>query len=148
MSDIFHILSRKHAHLPLFQEAHRLIESTFTDGISLTDLEQLLQVPGSRLLVVTDVHDRIATMAMVHPLSRTNWLISYVVTHPASRRRGYCRSLLQYIMQGEIATRFTIEVATNNLPAISVYRSLGFVPVRAYERPDGEHFVMIRDSKN
>ncbi|HOA85405.1 MAG: ribosomal protein S18-alanine N-acetyltransferase [Clostridiales bacterium] len=74
-----------------------------------------------------------------------------VATHPDYRRRGYARALLgaliDYADSHGIVT-LLLEVRESNTPAISLYRSAGFVAVgyrpRYYRKPVEAAVIMVR----
>ncbi|MGI6167659.1 MAG: ribosomal protein S18-alanine N-acetyltransferase [Eubacteriales bacterium] len=74
-----------------------------------------------------------------------------VATHPNYRRRGYARALLGaligYADSHGIVT-LSLEVRESNTPAISLYRSAGFVTVgyrpRYYHKPVEAAVIMVR----
>jgi GNAT superfamily N-acetyltransferase len=61
-------------------------------------------------------------------------LVVFLMTRPEAKRRGLARSLLERSMNALLATgysRLTLVVTEGNDPALSLYRSLGFVPVES-----------------
>ncbi len=58
-----------------------------------------------------------------------------VATKETARRRGIARALLSYVLShsAEI-TAFFLEVRSRNLPAISLYKSLGFAEIAVRKR--------------
>jgi ribosomal-protein-alanine N-acetyltransferase len=73
--------------------------------------------------------------------------ITNVATLPEYRRRGVARALILRAMENE--TEFiTLEVRESNLPAISLYSSLGFERVgirpRFYREPEENAILMTR----
>lgn len=57
--------------------------------------------------------------------------VTNVAVKPEARRRGWGRKLMQKLIETAMskgAQRIYLEVRPSNLPAINLYRSLGFVP--------------------
>ena len=66
--------------------------------------------------------------------------ICRMMVHPNFFRRGIASSLLQHIlMEQELngATRFIVSTGTENLPAIRLYESFGFIVRRVFTVPPG-----------
>jgi ribosomal-protein-alanine N-acetyltransferase len=71
-----------------------------------------------------------------------------VVTAPEARRTGLGRALMTEALadgRGRGATRALLEVRRSNVPAIALYRALGFLhdTVRRSYYPDGEDAVLM-----
>ena len=61
-------------------------------------------------------------------------------THPDWRRRGAARQVLNQLTEELRPSRILLEVRSTNLPALTLYRSLGFQMTRARRNyyPDGD----------
>ena len=77
--------------------------------------------------------------------------INNVAVLPAYRRQGLARALLTELEKDAAALRLsfmTLEVRESNLPARTLYASLGYVPVglrpRYYERPAEDAVLMTK----
>ena len=70
-----------------------------------------------------------------------------VAVHPAYRRQGIARQLLREAMDDESLKEIFLEVRASNIPAVALYKSLGFerIGVRKgyYDHPK-EDAVMMR----
>ncbi|MBI5496528.1 MAG: ribosomal protein S18-alanine N-acetyltransferase [Deltaproteobacteria bacterium] len=77
------------------------------------------------------------------------WHVLEVATHPAARRRGHARALLQEGAARAAAagcTRSLLEVRSKNAPARTLYRSLGFTEDGRrprYYAPDGDDAILM-----
>lgn len=54
--------------------------------------------------------------------------ISMVYTNPKFRGQGYCKSSLKTLIKSSKAKNFWLDVKKNNIPAISCYEKVGFLP--------------------
>lgn len=77
--------------------------------------------------------------------------INNVAVLPAYRRQGLARALLTELEKDAAALRLsfmTLEVRESNLPARTLYASLGYIPVglrpRYYERPAEDAVLMTK----
>lgn len=75
-----------------------------------------------------------------------------VATRPDMRRRGFARAALCALLDyadGRGIRTLSLEVRESNAPAISLYRSEGFVPAglrpRFYRKPTEAALVMLRE---
>lgn len=103
---------------------------------SIYPLVKLLSVFPNPYQHVFTVHviedaDRIAGMAQMSPRNeeQTRWHVDNIAVHPDFRGKGVAQQLLNdvfayYSERG--ALRFTLEVDTENAPAIKLYEKLGF----------------------
>lgn len=73
--------------------------------------------------------------------------VTNVATLKEFRRRGVAKALIKEVMKNEMEF-LTLEVRQSNIPAISLYRSLGFVEVgkrpRFYREPTEDAVLMTR----
>lgn len=79
--------------------------------------------------------DRAAGMIRLHQGESSVFLYSFLV-HPDLRGRGYGRQMLMGVLDALVAEgwpHIMIEVATDNTVALSLYRSVGFCAVAAYQ---------------
>ncbi len=56
--------------------------------------------------------------------------VAWLVVHPAHQRRGVGRALLVHALAQAPTAVFSVVVAAGNLPALALYRQLGFVEYR------------------
>lgn len=56
--------------------------------------------------------------------------IGMLVVHPSAQRQGIARALMQDALQRGQGMVFTVATAAANLPALALYRALGFVDYR------------------
>jgi len=57
-------------------------------------------------------------------------LVASLVVHPEQQRRGIARSLMLRALEGSDHVAFAVATTVLNTPALSLYRSLGFVEYR------------------
>jgi ribosomal protein S18 acetylase RimI-like enzyme len=57
-------------------------------------------------------------------------LVASLVVHPEQQRRGIARSLMLKALEGSDHVAFAVATTVLNIPALSLYRSLGFVEYR------------------
>jgi len=57
-------------------------------------------------------------------------LVASLVVHPEQQRRGIARSLMLKALEGSDHVTFAVATTALNTPALSLYRSLGFVEYR------------------
>lgn len=73
--------------------------------------------------------------------------VTNVATLKEFRRRGVAKALIKEVMKNKMEF-LTLEVRQSNIPAISLYRSLGFVEVgkrpRFYREPTEDAVLMTR----
>lgn len=116
--------------------------ASFETGWDRQAFEALLAMPGTRTLLAR-LGDRPASLLMTRRAADEAEII-VLATHPAFRRKGLARQLLNENAR-ELATKgvtsLFIEVAVSNAPALSLYRSLGFAETGRrkdyYEHADG-----------
>jgi ribosomal protein S18 acetylase RimI-like enzyme len=116
-----------------------------------------IAVPGSELAACR-THDAVAAVAasspdrrrslvarmrlgspLFPPASAEELYLSRMGVHPEARRRGYGREIIhEYLRRGirDGVRRFSLDVCSDNLPAIELYRSVGFRPQRRHETRD------------
>ena len=109
-------------------------------GWSLAAFEQELGLAWSRTVVAEA--DGVAVGFAVYWVVVGELELLNVAVHPAARRRGVGRRLMDHLAaeaRGLGATRILLEVRRSNAAARSLYRSLGFVEsgVRAGYYDDG-----------
>ena len=102
------------------------------DSRLLIGLLRLFRRPVFRLLVVDQDGAAVATTLLTFP--GPSVFISMVATDPATRRRGYARSLLERsreVARGLGRQYLVLDVLTDNAPARALYEGkLGYVPLR------------------
>ncbi|WP_191602132.1 ribosomal protein S18-alanine N-acetyltransferase [Marinomonas algicola] len=75
--------------------------------------------------------------------------LELIVVHPECRRLGYAKQLIEQWfdeMMGRHVSQFILEVRESNLPAISLYQNVGFVPVglrKNYYAAPNEHALLM-----
>ena len=68
----------------------------------------------------------------IRPYNASDWeAVRWLFVHPAHRRQGVARALLNVIM-GRLKGTVTLNVGPWNLAACRLYESLGFVKVREF----------------
>jgi ribosomal protein S18 acetylase RimI-like enzyme len=111
------------------------------DARLLFGLLRLVRKPVFRLLVFEEEGHLVGTTLLTFP-ARAVYL-SMVVVHPASRRRGHARALLE--QAAEVARRMhrrylVLDVLSNNTPARTLYEQrLGYRPLRETSYMVREH---------
>lgn len=106
------------------------LEASFpTDRMSARSVRRFLAVPSARVLVA-EVDGRIGGALILLLRRNSAWGRIYsVVVHPEHRGLGIGRRLVEAAeMQARRAGRdgLSLEVRTDNVPARSLYRSLGY----------------------
>lgn len=101
----------------------------FSTPWSYDALAEELQNPLAVFLVAEDVdaESAIGYMGMHHILDEG--FITNIVVHPAYRRQGIARSLMQEAIdyaEAHDLTRLTLEVRSSNKAGIALYESMGF----------------------
>jgi ribosomal-protein-alanine N-acetyltransferase len=93
--------------------------------------------------LVAEIENELAGFALYRVVAGEGELLNLAV-HPAARRSGVGRALLQEMMQ--LADLWHLEVRESNIAAISLYRSIGFVQAgrRASYYADGEAALLFR----
>jgi ribosomal-protein-alanine N-acetyltransferase len=134
------------------------------------DLEPVLEIeqhafrsPWSRRLLLEELEREWAHLEVLRTDGRIAAYINYwlvrdevhllnLAVHPSHRRRGLGRALLHHLV--DFARRnqcryLTLEVRRSNLPAIALYREVGFRPVgvrpRYYADDDEDAVVMLME---
>lgn len=112
----------------------RVVRQLFRwDRRLLLSLAALVGRPIVRFLVVESGGHVVGTTAVTFPARRTGFL-GAVAVHPAFRRRGLARRL---VLEAHRTVRRSgrpfaaLEVLDDNAPAVALYRSLGYHPLRA-----------------
>jgi ribosomal protein S18 acetylase RimI-like enzyme len=116
------------------------------------DLVELASIQESRLVgVAPTIPDIAAIQASAHvhlgAMSKDGTLLGLLclgaddeadqlaihtlVVRPASQRRGIARRLVQHALARLPTMRFAVVAAEANLPALALYRQLGFEPYRS-----------------
>lgn len=101
----------------------------FSTPWSYDALAEELQNPLAVFLVAEDVdaESAVGYMGMHHILDEG--FITNIAVHPAHRRQGIARALLQEAMdyaEAHDLTRLTLEVRPSNTAGIALYESMGF----------------------
>jgi ribosomal-protein-alanine N-acetyltransferase len=134
------------------------------------DLEAVLEIeqhafrsPWSRRLLLEELEREWAHLEVLREDGRIAGYINYwlvrdevhllnLAVHPEARRRGLGRALLRHLVDfaGTNQCRYlTLEVRRSNLPAIALYREVGFRPVgvrpRYYADDDEDAVVMLME---
>lgn len=96
------------------------------------------------LVVLEPSHHNIIGAGYLRPWMRSAE-ISDVMTHANYRRQGVALALMHILidtarLQGYHTVQLTCE--TNNMPALVLYRKLGFEPIRILTSPDKTLWVM------
>lgn len=117
--------------------------ASFDDAWSAADIGDLLRGPGGFGLTVRDGQDgALAAFAIARAIAGEAEVLT-VAVHPAHRRRGSGRALIEAIALRAAAvgaTRLLLEVASDNDAALALYRTAGFARIgerRAYYSRQG-----------
>ncbi|MGI6753027.1 MAG: ribosomal protein S18-alanine N-acetyltransferase [Eubacteriales bacterium] len=137
-----------HEHI---REAAQIEALCFSDPWSEAGLELLTREEAVAFACMAD--GRLAAYAGMISVLDEGQIIN-VATHPDFQRRGFARAVLgalvDYADQNGIVT-LSLEVRESNAPAISLYRSAGFVVAgqrpRYYRFPTETATVMVRTKK-
>jgi ribosomal protein S18 acetylase RimI-like enzyme len=97
-------------------------------------IEANLAQGRSRIFLLLDNHREPVAFAQLYPpycsiSMKPFYYLSDLYVKKSARRHGHARKLMTYLIEqfgGESAQRLTLETATTNLPAQSLYESLGY----------------------
>ncbi|QDQ25050.1 GNAT family N-acetyltransferase [Chitinimonas arctica] len=70
--------------------------------------------------------------------------ICRLVVAPAWQRQGIARQLLQALIDNDEYAAITVTTAAANLPALALYREMGFLPSTPFTTPDGLALVRLQ----
>lgn len=98
---------------------------SFTCPLSRKTLEDMLKNPTACFYAVKE--DKIKAFICFERVLDEGQIIS-VAVHPDSRRKGFASALLERIKEDDISL-FTLEVRSDNTPALSLYEKHGFSAV-------------------
>ncbi len=71
--------------------------------------------------------------------------IQSLVVDPSEFRKGIARKLTNYILKNYKSQLFTVETGLNNVPAIQLYKSIGFQEIKRWQTDHG--VIKIRFEK-
>ncbi len=138
-----HVREMKEEDIPVVYEINR--RSFTTDAWSRESLEREFRLPYS-LRFVLEMEGRVVGYSILWLIKEEAFLMTFAVD-PSYRNKGLGKYLLSEIinlLSGK-ATTLQLDVRKSNLPAINLYRSMGFEIVR--ERPkfysDGETALLM-----
>ena len=69
--------------------------------------------------------------------------INSLVVHPSHFRQGIGKALMEFVLVHFQAPCVVVETGVDNLPAIALYRQLGFVEVRQWDTDHGVRKVKL-----
>ncbi len=138
-----HVREMKEEDIPVVYEINR--RSFTTDAWSRESLEREFRLPYS-LRFVLEMEGRVVGYSILWLIKEEAFLMTFAID-PSYRNKGLGKYLLSEIinlLSGK-ATTLQLDVRKSNLPAINLYRSMGFEIVR--ERPkfysDGETALLM-----
>lgn len=105
--------------------AHKIHTQCFEKGWTEKEFEDLLKLPSSRLWM-----DEESLLLCSHVADEIEILTIGVL--PKERKKGKAITLLQEMLQyaqSNNVSHIFLEVAQNNIPAISLYKKIGFTPM-------------------
>lgn len=121
----------------------------FAEPRSLATLEHEHQDPITRHLVLRDTSTKTVLAYMSWQCVLDEGQIGDIAVHPDHRRQGLATALLRTCisqMPENGLQRLTLEVRSQNLPALRTYTALGFYEVgrrpRYYTKPDDDAILM------
>ena len=130
--------------------ARALEELCFSHPISEGNLKMLLPGGIGRGFIIVDEEREAAAAYGGIITAADEGQILNIATHPDHRRRGYGRMIMDAIVgySKEIGLAFiTLEVRESNIPAISLYESMGFYKVgrlKGYYNTPKEDGIILR----
>lgn len=88
---------------------------------------------GDRNLFIAEFTGKLAGFLLLKRLDKRSMQIELVTTSPEYRRIGVSKSLFRAVIEtvGSQDTQFTVKTQAHNFRALSLYSSLGFVPVNS-----------------
>src|SRR5712691_3997279 len=104
-------------------------------------LDELMRC-GERFLGSYDL-DGLAGIVSWEKLAGGTVDVCRLVVAPRAFRRGHATALLDELDRAEPAGRYTVSTGTANVPALTLYRSRGFVPVGIREVAEGVTVTML-----
>lgn len=139
------ILAEK-AHLHAIAE---IAELSFFDAWSETVFRQALESENNQIWCA--VSDDTVRGYLVLSHAGTEMSVDDIAVHPAYRRQGLGRLLLEWAHGQYPACDFWLEVRQSNTPAIALYQSLGYAQVglrrRYYRDPNEDAVLMTRTAE-
>ena len=127
-------------------EVKALLDTCFgASAWSLDSLSSELNKPDSACTVAVEDDRVIGFLAFEQILDEGS--IIEVAVHPDCRRRGVARGLITGAMADNSVKEIYLEVRESNIPAISLYKSLGFEQIAMrrdyYSHPKENALIMM-----
>jgi ribosomal-protein-alanine N-acetyltransferase len=121
----------------VLSELHR---ACFSDGWGVASMDEVLRSPGVYAILAAD-DERAAGLALGRRIADEAELLTLGVA-PPFRRQGLGAALVRAVAAVvPRASTLHLEVAADDPPALTLYRTLGFAPIGRrkdyYRRPDG-----------
>lgn len=123
-------------------EIYEVERRSFSSPLSKSTIEGMLKNPSARFYAVKDCEIR--AFVCFERVCGEGQIVS-VAVHPDFRGRGLAGALLEEIKKEDVML-YTLEVRSDNLPAISLYKKHGFKAVGMrkgyYENPACDAILM------
>ena len=129
------------------EQVKELLDLCFSDAWSQDAVRSELQKDGAVSVIALEDGEVVAYLAFEKILDEGT--VAEVAVHPAFRRRGIARRLLEMTMNmfDDLKT-VTLEVREGNVPARSLYRAMGFddtaVRKNYYRHPVEDAVIMTK----
>lgn len=128
-----------------------LLDICFGDSAwSADNLRSQLKKPGSLCTVAAQGEEIVGFLAFEQVLDEGS--IVEVAVHPDHRRQGIARELICSAWDDHSLKEIFLEVRESNLPAIQLYKSLGFEPIGVrkdyYDSPKENAVIMRKTYEN
>ncbi|MEW6353571.1 MAG: GNAT family N-acetyltransferase [Pseudomonadota bacterium] len=118
-----------------------------SDRLSRLSLRRLLHSPSADVLVHSDGAEVAGNAVILYRCNTRNARIYSLVVHPQRQRRGIARALLHAAERAARARgcrTLSLEVRPDNEPALHLYATLDYQPIRRIEDYYEDHTPALR----
>lgn len=91
-----------------------------------------IQLTSDEILVALDGERAVGAIFLEGSANDLSLTISKLVVDPQYFRRGVGRRLVELVLQREFNSRLRVTTGAANIPAVSLYQTLGFTVVREF----------------
>ena len=152
----FDIRPLDHRQAAVAGQVHAVMQLAYAQEAALLQVQNELQHFAPLQTTVADLQrsiefhlgafagDTLQGVVTVGPDDEPDQLcIGMLVVHPSAQRQGIARALMQDALQRGQGMVFTVATAAVNLPALALYRELGFVDYRRGSMGD-ERLALVK----